>query len=613
LQHPEVHNTLRKLAEITGLSGIPELPANPWGNAAPWNEAYADGRATASHFRRTVARNPRRRSLLLAVKAGLVVSDSVASGLVREEINILDWIQDVAHREPLTAEMLREHVIEPRIQKLSRKGPFQWHRFQELAAQQDSRALLLAACGTGKSMAAWRWAETQLRKHSLGKVLFLYPTRGTATEGFRDYVGWAPEDDAALLHGSSRYELEAMQHNPEEPLTQKGVRGPTEGEQRLYSLAFWPRRYFSATVDQFLGFLENSYGSLCLLPVLADSAVIIDEVHSFDRKMFDGLIAFLQAFDVPVLCMTATLAPGRREELIKAGLRVFPSEQDREQLQDLAAKEQHPRYELRTVDGSHTAFHIATQAFREGKRVLWVVNRVARCQELARLLAAELGKSPHCYHSRFRLRDRQAVHQKTIQAFQQREQAAIAVTTQVCEMSLDLDADVLISELAPPSSLVQRFGRANRHLARGDDFRAQLVVYQPDSHRPYEKSDLLAAEKFLAGLGQVVSQHQLALALEKHAAEERIADGSTAFLRGDYFAVAGEFRDSDDISERCVLDSDLRDVQDCLRAHQPYDGFLVSIPRKEPTTDPPATLPRFLRVAQKARYDDLLGYVAGEG
>jgi CRISPR-associated endonuclease/helicase Cas3 len=33
---------------------------------------------------------------------------------------------------------------------------------------------------------------------------------------------------------------------------------------------------------------------LCLLPVLADSAVIIDEVHSFDPRMFKNLVAFLQ-------------------------------------------------------------------------------------------------------------------------------------------------------------------------------------------------------------------------------------------------------------------------------------------------------------------------------
>ena len=42
-------------------------------------------------------------------------------------------------------------------------------------------------------------------------------------------------------------------------------------DRRLYALRFWTRRVFSATVDQFLAFLQYSYGPLCLLPVLADS------------------------------------------------------------------------------------------------------------------------------------------------------------------------------------------------------------------------------------------------------------------------------------------------------------------------------------------------------
>ncbi len=114
-----------------------------------------------------------------------------------------------------------------------------------------------------------------------------------------------------LAHGTARYELEAMLTNPSEATAGKDHQ-LTEQEERLFALGLWSRRYFSATVDQFLSFMEHSYTSLCLLPVLADSAIIIDEVHSFDQRMFKNLVAFLQAFDVPVLCMTATLPPSRR-------------------------------------------------------------------------------------------------------------------------------------------------------------------------------------------------------------------------------------------------------------------------------------------------------------
>src|SRR5437867_9676942 len=103
-----------------------------------------------------------------------------------------------------------------------------------------------------------------------------------------------------------------MAANPSEATEGKSFEKLTEDRDRLFALGLWSRRYFSATVDQFLGFIEHDYKSLCLLPALADSALIIDEVHSFDIRMFDCLIGFLRAFDMPVLCMTATLPPSRR-------------------------------------------------------------------------------------------------------------------------------------------------------------------------------------------------------------------------------------------------------------------------------------------------------------
>ena len=58
---------------------------------------------------------------------------------------------------------------------------------------------------------------------------------------------------------------------------------------------------------------------------------------------------------------------------------------------------------------------------------------------------------------------------------------AIAVTTQVCEMSLDLDADMLVTEVAPVTAMVQRFGRSNRSSSRPVTDRAEVLWYrEPD-------------------------------------------------------------------------------------------------------------------------------------
>jgi len=614
LQHQEVSTILRRIAEIAVLDEIPLLPQENWQSNSFWEKTYQEGKKNAAFFKRSIKNNNARRALLTSVKAGLIVSDAAASGLVRENKNIEDWIEEVVHLKPINHDDIAEAIINKRIEQIEKKtGSFQLATFQEEIAQQGSKALLLAGCGMGKTLGAWKWAEQQAKDFEIGKVIFLYPTRGTATEGFRDYVGWSPATDAALVTGTARYELEAMQENPSEAIDGKDF----QADERLYALGFWSRRYFSATVDQFLSFLEHSYQSLCLLPVLADSAVIIDEIHSFDQSMFDSLVGFLENFNIPVLCMTATLPPSRKERLKKAGLTVYPSG---ELPSDLEEKECHPRYYLESINGFERVLDKAIKAYKEGERVLWVVNTVDRCLAISNKLKNHIPEAQILtYHSRFRLKDRQNIHAKTVKAFaleknQINRKPAIAVTTQVCEMSLDLDADVLITEIAPVPSLVQRFGRANRHLAKGLDFRAKLYVYPPPSNKPYEKNELELADDFIKDLaGKQVSQRQLAEALELYSLAERESDGTTRFLESGYYATPGSFRDTDEFSLPCILDRDLDEVQKILNSAEKHrkEPFIINIPKKsvDPMESRPSWLPKYLGVAQwEDHYNTETGY-----
>lgn len=263
LNHPEVIRILKRIAEIANLDSksLPFLPKTPWSNNTLWNKAFVTGTNAGDDFEDDIQEDRERRSLLVAVKAALIVSDAAASGLVRESKNIENWIKEVVHSKSISDEDIADAIINPRIEQIKAKtGVFKLATFQEQIAKQGSKALLLAACGTGKTLGAWKWAEEQSKEYEIGKVIFLYPTRGTATEGFRDYVGWSPATDAALVTGTARYELEAMQENPSEAIDGKDF----QTDERLYALGFWSRRYFSATVDQFLSFLEHSYQSLCL-------------------------------------------------------------------------------------------------------------------------------------------------------------------------------------------------------------------------------------------------------------------------------------------------------------------------------------------------------------
>lgn len=611
LDDAQVASCFRRAADLLQIDApSPALGSSRFGASSPWTEAFAVGTRAARELRRDPSAS--RRALVAATKAGLILADAASSGLVRTGQDIGSWISDVVSAPPITGDEVRDEVIAPRLRALGTLGaPAALHPFQERAARIGPRGLLLAACGAGKTLAAWKWAEEQARAQDIGRVVFLYPTRGTATEGFRDYVSWAPETASALVHGTAAYELEWMCENPDEGRT--GREGQlSEAEKRLFALAFWSRRYFSATVDQFLSFLEHRYTGLCLMPVLADAALVIDEVHSFDRRMFDALVALLRHFDVPVLCMTATLPPSQTEELRTCGLRVFPDAQNAGELRDLHEKERAARYLHHEAASSDDAFRAATAAFREGRRVLWVVNVVARAQELADRLEQKLGTRVLCYHSRFRLQDRRRTHDATIAAFKRRGPPAIAVTTQVCEMSLDLDAEVLITEHAPATSLVQRFGRANRHLAVPGRL-GELVTYMPESLAPYTRDDLAGTNDLLAALGsEPFSQARLAELLERHAPSRRTATGDASFLDAGYYAVPGDFREADDYSQEAVLDADLAEVLGAVNARRSIDGWVVPVPKRHLVGRPKEAgdLPPHLGVALAVHYRPDRGFVS---
>lgn len=565
-------------------------------------------------FRKSLRADPVRNRRLRAVRAALIAADAVGSTAERTGADIASWVGSVFGREPMTGGDIRGRVIDPRVDDLrtrrrwdDARGRGGWTEFQEHAADParlPARSLLLAPCGAGKTLAAWRWIEACLAERPAARVVFLYPTRATATEGFRDYVAWAPEADADLMHGTAAYELARLSENPKDRLYGRNF----ETEDRLYALGHWSKRIFSATVDQFLSFLQYGYGAVCMLPALADSVVVVDEVHSFDPTMFASLCEFLREFDVPVLCMTATLPGNRVEELTRCGLKTYNDKPD--DLKDVADR---PRYRVRRTDRVGAEVRVG-EALDEGKRVLWVVNRVARAQEIAAAFAG--GRFPvHCYHSRFRLADRQRRHAEAVAAVRPDRPASLTVTTQVCEMSLDLDADVLVTEVAPVTALIQRMGRCNRHRDTRPGA-GEVWVYSPGDtpadRKPYDDDSLSGVERFLETVSakERISQTDLEEAM---AALPRAVElpKLCPFIHGGPYADGREesFRDIEEFSVRAVLDRDVAEFRRLAGERRPTDGLMLPVPKRfGADPDPVDGLPKWLRVAPASHYDAALGF-----
>jgi len=517
--------------------------------------------------------------LLMAVRAALVSADSAGSCLAAgPQLRSSGWIDSAfAETRQLRSGYVAESIINPRLEQLRATSQWRgWHDFQGAVSDLPERTLLLAPCGSGKTLAAWRWLEARLAARPASRLIFLYPTRATATEGFKDYVAWAPESDGALMHGTASYELEGMFENPSDSRTGKDF----SPEEKLFALAYWQRSVFSATVDQFLGFMQNSYRSVCLLPLLADSVLVIDEVHSFDRSLFSALKKFLKTFNLPVMCMTASLPSRRVSDLEECGLTLFPLDSDR--YADLDAIARMPRYQLELIDDRNAGIALARQGLKAGRKVLWVVNTVARCQELALELEAL------CYHSRFKLEDRKIQHNKAIESFKAEADPVIVVTTQVCEMSLDLDADILITEAAPVPALIQRMGRCNRHARPQSGRLGTVYVYQPEKNLPYSEEDLQGSVGFLAAAkDQVVSQARLQELLEIHGAGEVEVERYASFIDCGPWAGSREaaLRDESGFNVAAILDCDIDRYLELKKSRKPADGLYLQVPAKSACFD----------------------------
>jgi CRISPR-associated endonuclease/helicase Cas3 len=115
---------------------------------------------------------------------------------------------------------------------------------------------------------------------------------------------------------------------------------------------------------------------------------------------------------------------------------------------------------------------------RDGARVLVIRNVVKDCIDTQEALEALAGpdssyifqtdgtQTPH--HSRFAANDRRALDDGIEATFgkQSDQDSVVAVATQTVEQSLDIDADVMLTDLAPADVLLQRIGRLHRHPSR---------------------------------------------------------------------------------------------------------------------------------------------------
>ena len=434
----------------------------------------------------------KKKVIIAAVKAMVIAADLAGSALPAEGENLPDWITTVLGLG-LTADDL-EALIQQKL------GTSSLRDFQQKMAAAESRVtLVIAGCGTGKTLGSYAWGK----KWAIGRRLFFcYPTTGTATQGYLDYVEGS-EIESMLMHSRADLDRELLFSGEGE--ADEGI------SSRLAALQTWRKKLVVCTVDAVLGLVQNNRRSLYSWPALVQSAFVFDEVHAYDDRLFGALLRFLQTFrGAPILLMSASFTQGQ----LRAIQDVLQGEMG-EPIQGPQELEKLKRYRLCRVDvQSNDIWSEIETTIEENQKVLWVTNSVSSCINIYHLVKQKF-KDKHVtvciYHSRFRYKDRLQKHKQVIEAFRA-SGAVIAITTQVCEMSLDLSADLLISAMAPATALIQRLGRLNRRMTEEGQGTRLALFYPWDQPQPYEPSELASGDHFVKALSQreAVSQHDLA-------------------------------------------------------------------------------------------------------
>ena len=393
-----------------------------------------------------------------------------------------------------------------------------------LAERMAAPGLLIveAPMGEGKTESALAAVEVLARRFGADGLFVGMPTQATSDPMFSRVRRWAgsiePGLPVGLLHGKRRFNREwhallrgvhfddADEYGCEDPYgraTRKGAAAASE----LPAEWFLGRKrglltpLTVGTVDQLLHAATRTRHVMLRYAGLAGSVVVLDEVHAYDVYMSQFLfeaLRWLADAGVPVIVLSATLPPRTRRDLVCAYLQGALAKRDID-LVDLPSAagypnalsvcvaDGEPRFEQRSSKawratarvqveileeppdgGPEPVLALITETVREGGCALVVRNTVARAQQTYAAIRENFGADVVLLHARLTAGERADRAERVLAALgphgdQPRPARLVVVATQLAEQSFDIDADLLVTDLAPIDLLLQRVGRLHRH------------------------------------------------------------------------------------------------------------------------------------------------------
>jgi CRISPR-associated endonuclease/helicase Cas3 len=435
-----------------------------------------------------------------------------ARELARQALDALGWHE----RRPLAGPSVRFSEVFPFL-----PNPVQRAVADALDAIREPALLLIEApTGSGKTEAAL-FAHLALSARFGHRGLYVaLPTQATGNgllprvRGFLERLGDRPLD-LQLQHGA------AWLHPLYRELEPRDVGEPDDenagAEPRVLARSwFSPRKramlseYGVGTVDQaLLGALRVRHHFVRLWG-LGNRTVVFDEVHAYDAYtsgLIEVLLRWLRALGSSVVLLSATLPAAKRHAFLEAFGATAPHHTPAYPRLVVVQGSTSRSHSVPWSEGQRYELEPAPRPVEELARLLFgrlsgpgcvacIVNTVDRAQRLYRAFgpgqtlrlqeiwpaAGVVGHSAALadlpvgkivgetavliFHARYPGEERQAREDLVLALFGaagERPRRAILIATQVLEQSLDVDFDLMVTDLAPVDLVLQRAGRLHRH------------------------------------------------------------------------------------------------------------------------------------------------------
>nr|WP_239441633.1 CRISPR-associated helicase Cas3' [Methanospirillum hungatei] len=258
------------------------------------------------------------------------------------------------------------------------------------------------------------------------------------------------------------------------------------------------------TIDQgLIGVLPVKHQSLRLFGIVRN-ILIVDEVHAYDRfmnRLLRSLLSFHAALGGSAILLSATLPKNQKEEYITGfsnGAGYAPSLDFVDEYPLITHIHPHECRQIPFLcrpgterDVKVTFFHTIdgvseylNKELLSGKCACWIRNTVSDAISAYKMMKdRDVASKILLFHARFAMgdrleREREVLTQFGTQSLDEDRRGVLLIATQVVEQSLDIDFDVMVTDLAPIDLVIQRAGRLHRH-SRGMRDKPVLAIYSP--------------------------------------------------------------------------------------------------------------------------------------